>query len=76
MKSTFHRLLRGQAGRPSATAVCAALLLTALPTLAQQPTITPNYKDADLGQIVDAVSAITGKNFIIDPRVRAQVTML
>lgn len=43
---------------------------------AQQPTITPNYKDADLKQIIEAVSAITGKNFIVDPRVRAQVTML
>jgi general secretion pathway protein D len=41
-----------------------------------QPTITPNYKDADLAQIVEAVSEITGKNFIVDPRVRAQVTML
>jgi general secretion pathway protein D len=43
---------------------------------AQEPTITPNYKDADLNQIVEAVSMITGKNFIVDPRVRAQVTML
>ncbi len=43
---------------------------------AQQANITPNYKDADLATIVEAVSAITGKNFIIDPRVRAQVTML
>ena len=43
---------------------------------AQQATITPNYKDADLTQIIEAVSAITGKNFIVDPRVRAQVTML
>lgn len=56
----------------------AALLLCCHPVFAQdqQPTITPNYKDADLAQIVEAVSAITGKNFIIDPRVRAQVTML
>jgi general secretion pathway protein D len=30
----------------------------------------------DLGQIVEAVSQVTGKNFIIDPRVKAQVTML
>jgi general secretion pathway protein D len=44
--------------------------------LSQQATITPNYKDADLRQIIEAVSAITGKNFIVDPRVRAQVTML
>ncbi len=44
---------------------------------AQAPgTITPNYKDADLSQIIEAVSAVTGKNFIVDPRVKAQVTML
>ena len=41
-----------------------------------QGAITPNYKDADLSQIIEAVSAVTGKNFIVDPRVRAQVTML
>ncbi|MBC7983415.1 MAG: type II secretion system protein GspD, partial [Candidatus Obscuribacterales bacterium] len=65
------------------------LLTTALLTTAsaQQPPppgdnqpgnrmVTMNYKDVDLGQIVEAVSAVTGKTFIIDPRVRAQVTIL
>ena len=42
----------------------------------QQQRITPNFKDADITQIAEAVSAATGKTFIIDPRVRAQVTML
>src|SRR5580693_3239264 len=50
------------------------------PTIQQRPgdgaTITPNYKDADLSQIIQAVSEVTGKNFIIDPRVNAKVTML
>ncbi|HWM68053.1 MAG TPA: type II secretion system secretin GspD, partial [Steroidobacteraceae bacterium] len=32
--------------------------------------------DADLTQVAEAVSVATGKNFIIDPRVRGQVTML
>jgi general secretion pathway protein D len=45
-------------------------------TMNSQAMITPNYKDADLTQIVEAVSQITGKNFILDPRVKAQVTML
>jgi len=56
-----------------------AVLLLATATLAEpraETLITPNYKDADLGQIVEAVSQVTGKNFIIDPRVKAQVTML
>jgi len=39
-------------------------------------TITPNFKDADLALVVQAVQSITGKTFIIDPRVRAQVTIL
>jgi general secretion pathway protein D len=38
--------------------------------------ITHSFKDADIMQITEAVSAATGKNFIIDPRVRAQMTML
>jgi general secretion pathway protein D len=42
----------------------------------QGATITPNYKDAELGQIIQAVSEVTGKNFIIDPRVNAKVTLL
>ena len=46
------------------------------PPPAQQQRITPNFKDADITQIAEAVAAATGKNFIIDPRVRAQVTML
>jgi general secretion pathway protein D len=41
-----------------------------------QQRITPNFKDADITQIAEAVAAATGKNFIMDPRVRAQVTML
>ncbi|MBV8306079.1 MAG: type II secretion system secretin GspD, partial [Gammaproteobacteria bacterium] len=59
-------------------AVCAlAIALSASLVSAQQAQrITPNFKDADITQIAEAVSAATGKNFIIDPRVRAQVTML
>jgi general secretion pathway protein D len=63
-------------------AYAAVLLLACAPMAAQAArpqegaTITPNYKDADLSQIIQAVSEVTGKNFIIDPRVNAKVTML
>jgi general secretion pathway protein D len=69
-------------GRLPAVLALAGLLLTvALPAVPQGrsqegATITPNYKDADLSQIIQAVSEVTGKNFIIDPRVNAKVTML
>ena len=46
------------------------------PQVAQAQRISPNFRDADITQITEAVSAATGKTFILDPRVRAQVTML
>jgi general secretion pathway protein D len=54
----------------------AALACSGAATAQQGPAITPNYKDADLGQVIEAVAQVTRKNFIVDPRVRAQVTML
>jgi len=56
----------------------AALALVLAPAIlpAQQATITPNYKDADIRQVIEAVGEVTGRNFILDPRVKAQVTML
>jgi general secretion pathway protein D len=61
-------------------ACCLALLVPPLACRAQGAvqqavSITPNFKDADIRQIVQAVAAATGKSFILDPRVRAQVTM-
>ncbi len=42
----------------------------------EEARITLNFKDADIGTIVEAVAMATHKTFILDPRVRAQVTML
>jgi general secretion pathway protein D len=60
-------------------ALAMGLLCMSAWAVAQQPTdarVTPNFKDADITQIIEAVRNVTGKTFIIDPRVRAQVTML
>jgi len=68
-------------GRPSSLlALTMTCLLTCMSASAQQPpeqqaTITPAFRDAELTEIIDAVSTITGKTFIVDPRVRAQVTI-
>lgn len=37
---------------------------------------TLNLKDADINALIATVSEITGKNFIIDPRVKGKVTVL
>ncbi len=57
-------------------AVVLACLLPLAAAAQQGAQITPNYKDADLNQVIEAVAQVTGKSFIVDPRVRAQVTML
>ncbi len=52
-----------------------ALIGGPLARAAGAASITPNFKDANIRQIIQAVSAATGKDFILDPRVNAQVTM-
>ncbi len=71
---SVHRqhLHRGQR-----VALATILFLLLLPLArGQEPTITPNYRDADIRQIIEAVGEVTGKNFIVDPRITAKVTML
>ncbi|HMN46667.1 MAG TPA: type II secretion system secretin GspD [Povalibacter sp.] len=61
---------------PLLCAIAMTLTWSSAQTQQQAQTITPNFKDADLALVVQAVQSITGKTFIIDPRVRAQVTIL
>src|SRR5258707_15646605 len=70
--------VRAARAMPAFVLWAAALFVVASLASAQQAQqkITPNFKDADITMIAEAVSAATGKTFIIDPRVRAQVTML
>ena len=72
MKSLQHLPLRARL----IVALSLLGLLSAPLVWSQQATITPNYKEADIRQIVEAVGEVTGRNFIIDPRVNAKVTML
>lgn len=64
--------------RAFAVSAIAALALCATSNSLGQdgPTIKPNYREADLRTVVEAVSEVTGKNFLLDPRVNAKVTLL
>ena len=72
IKVRYHPNINGS------LAMIAALFLLCMPEIGntQDPTITPNYRDADIRQIIEAVSEVTGRNFIVDPRITAKVTML
>jgi general secretion pathway protein D len=61
--------------RPVFAALLLALVLVS-PMRAQEQMVTPNYVGVDIRAIIQAVSSVTGRNFIIDPRVRQEVTMI
>lgn len=53
-----------------------ALLSLSLSFNVSAAEITLNLKDADIRALISTVSKFTGKNFIIDPRVKAKVTVV
>ncbi len=72
--------------RPLALLLAASLLAAPLPLLAAEPGIEPsetqqdgwtiNLKDADIRAFVDQISQLTGQTFIVDPRVKGQVSVV
>ena len=77
----------GPSGRPGASAfrplrhvaLCAAICacFAGSQSYAQQETLyTANYREADIRMVVEQVQQVTGRTIIIDPRVRAQLTVL
>jgi general secretion pathway protein D len=51
-------------------------LLAADPASAQDDPVTLNFTNADIEAVVKAVAEITGKSFIVDPRVKGTVTII
>ncbi|HID48438.1 MAG TPA: type II secretion system protein GspD [Chromatiales bacterium] len=43
---------------------------------AAEDTIALNFTDTDINAVITAVAKLTGKNFIIDPRVKGKVTVI
>ncbi|MGI9232637.1 MAG: type II secretion system secretin GspD [Woeseiaceae bacterium] len=72
MKKITRATVRGSAGLLIAT----LMLSVSSISWSQQTDVTLNWKDADIRKVVEAVSEVTGKNFIIDPRVTGKVTLL
>lgn len=72
------KLFQGMPARARLSiALCFCSLLAGAQAWGQDDRIiTPNFREADIREIVSAVGDITGKSFIIDPRVNAKVTIL
>jgi len=72
--------------RPLIALLAAGLLAASLPLYAADPGIEPsetqqdgwtiNLKDADIRAFIDQISQLTGQTFIVDPRVKGQVSVV
>jgi general secretion pathway protein D len=65
-----------QLGRKIQGLLLSVLLSLFITTQVIADEITLNLKDADIRALISTVSKFTGKNFIIDPRVKAKVTVI
>ena len=45
-------------------------------TIAQANTVTLNFVNADIGEVARAVAVMTGRNLVVDPRVRGNINMV
>ncbi len=66
-------LARTCAIAPTCAIACLALSFSAI---AQDDTVTLNFVNADIESVVKAVSEITGRNFILDPRIKGTVNII
>ncbi|MDT8451198.1 MAG: type II secretion system secretin GspD [Gammaproteobacteria bacterium] len=71
---TRLRISSARARLPGITSSFILLLLFSFSAMANE--ITLNLKDADIRALISTVSKFTGKNFIIDPRIKAKVTVV
>lgn len=63
---------------PRCRRITAALLavLLAWPPTALPEDITINFRDAEVRKIIEIVGELTGRNFMVDPRVRGKFTII
>ncbi len=64
-----HAAIRGLAG-------LLATLLLVLPASGADETVTLNFVNADIEAVVKAVSEITGRNFVLDPKIKGTINII
>ncbi|NVK30036.1 MAG: type II secretion system secretin GspD [Gammaproteobacteria bacterium] len=53
-----------------------SLSLSPLSRLSAEETIVPNFSNVDISSIIGVVSKMTNKNFLVDPRVKAKISLV
>jgi general secretion pathway protein D len=74
MKTLEHRGARRAFSIAVGCAVC-IVAPSAARAQAQDQQITPSFRESDIRVVIEGVQAVTGRPMIVDPRVRANVTL-
>ena len=61
--------------RMTACASVLAILILASTLVVSEP-LSLNFRDTEIRQIIESVGELTGRNFMVDPRVRGKVTII
>ena len=69
------KLHAGRTKRLMLTLLCAVWMAVA-PGIVKSEPLLLNFRDVDIRQIIETVGELTGRNFLVDPRVKAKVTIL
>ena len=62
--------------RAAALAWMLLLAVSVMPVANAADTSTLNFKGADIKAVISTIAEVTGKNFIVDPRVKGKVTLI
>lgn len=62
--------------RLSAMRVSIFVLILFWPIMSYTEEITLNFKDTDINDLISVISEVTAKTFVVDPRVKAKVTVV
>ncbi|RDH82874.1 MAG: type II secretion system protein GspD [endosymbiont of Galathealinum brachiosum] len=78
-QGTNYKHIQTKSGLIRLFLICCILgsgLFTTQNVIAVENQITLNLKQADIRALISTVSKFTGKNFVVDPRVKAKVTVV
>lgn len=75
MVAFTHRRSTSKTNMVTIRLILLGLLLCVIPTLYAQ-NVTLNFKDTEIQQLINIVSEVTHKTFIVDPRVKAKVNVI
>ena len=69
-------MLRSPVARVIQVLFCVALMFPQMGMTAQEEKVSLNFVNADIDEVIKAVSHITGRNFLIDPRVKGSINIV